>query len=188
MTEPNADDELVPLLAISPLTITMPMQTIQHDPDAGLSGDCYRVCLAALLGLNDPLLVPHFAELAADTLDRPGWEMTRLTRLWLREHHDCDLVTTPRADAAGFGIPYMATVHSQRGPWKHGVIALGHEIIHDPSGVGGYTFGQHGIAHDDPSAPDGDVAEMLSVKYQPGPDELVARWRAAALEVAPDPA
>lgn len=133
-------------------------------------GDCYRTTLGCLVACSSPQQVPHFAELAEVCLGpRLGWHAIRLARQWLREELGIDLMVVDPAAAAGYGVPYLATVDSKSGPWFHSVLAQDDEVIHDPSGKLDLYLGTEIVQ-----------AEVLCAMYDPAPDEMVRLWAAAA--------
>lgn len=150
------------------------MQSVPaHRPEDGAIGDCFRTCIACLLEARDPTWVPHFAELASDEhgIDKSGWECLRLARHWIRENTLYDLMTVKLEAAIEYDVYYLLTVGSKTGPWPHCVIGRGGEVVHDPSGVGGYTLADK---YD-------DTAGVLCAPYLPDPDEMVRRWAEAEL-------
>jgi len=109
-------------------------QKFHHKPDEGVFGDCFRTCLAVLLGV-DADEVPHF--LRSGTFDDAEYEQ------WLKSN-ELHLIRvtfpgeTPQenvmftADQMGGGLPYLLSGYS-RTPSNHVVVAKGNEIICDPS-------------------------------------------------------
>ncbi len=137
-----------------------------HRPGEGRVGDCYRTCIASLIGKKNPEDVPHFVEQRMANGDS-AWDDFRRARLWLREHEGVDLMYVNLDWAANQGMTYLITVRSKTGPWPHVVIGRGWEIIHDPSGCGfAYTL-------DDADEP---LVEILCTPYTPDPDEMVRQW------------
>lgn len=144
----------------------------------GRPGDCWRTCIACLIGAADPEEVPHFVEQAEQAGPNEGATLAEhwlLARRWLRRR-GLDLGVTALDAAADTGIPYMLSVPSHRGPWGHVVIAQGREVIWDPSGLDDYRWEEHDPAESDP--------RMLVLPYEPDPDTEVARWRSAEGEAA----
>ena len=133
----------------------------------GRIGDCYRTCIACLVGADSPDEVPHFVEQRKDTGDDP-WEDIRLARTWLRDHHGADLIHLSHRRAVELAVPYLATVQSKSGPWPHVLIGRRGYVEHDPSGL---WFGRV-VPLDDVN----DVVEVLCLPYAPDPDELIRRW------------
>lgn len=133
------------------------------EPD-GRMGDCWRTNIACLIGADDPEDVPHFLEIQFSTGDVDFEEM-RLARNWLR-NRDLDLATVEIGEAERLECPYLASVPSKVGPWRHSVIAQRGVVIHDPSGVGGYDL----------TGADTTV-EILVMPYTPEPDVLIPIWR-----------
>lgn len=142
-------------------------QTINvHRPGEGKVGDCWRTAIACLLGAPDPTVVPHFMEQVMHLSPLGGWEATRLARTWLRAETVYDLMEVNLAYAKSTDLPYIAAVHSKTGDWTHCVIARGDQVIHDPSGIDGYTLDD--IAR--------DTVDMIVTPYTPDPDEMVRQW------------
>jgi hypothetical protein len=118
--------------------MTPQKQKYRHDPDNGVFGDCYRTCLAMLLGLpRDD--VPHYVT----TMDPDAWKETVQPKYdsWLSDRglievaiaYACDLDTllslyelmNPKAH-------YMLTGKSGTG-CNHVVVCRGGEIVCDPA-------------------------------------------------------
>ena len=61
-------------------------QIVQHNPDAGAFGDCWRTCIGCLLDLH-PTLVPHFVQQANEKYGPECLtdKSTELARAWLLE-------------------------------------------------------------------------------------------------------
>ena len=137
-----------------------------HRPwaEGGRMGDCWRTNIACLIGAKDPEEVPHFVEIQ-HSLGDVDFEEMRLAREWLRSR-DLDLAAVNIGEAVRLNVPYLASVPSQVGPWRHSVIAQGMEVIHDPSGFGGYDLEEADV-----------VVEVLVQPYEPEPAEMVKRWR-----------
>lgn len=146
--------------------LTFLTQKHGHRPwaEGSRMGDCWRTNIACLIGAKDPEEVPHFVEIQHSTGDEDFEEM-RLAREWLRARN-LDLAAVNIGEAWRLGVPYLASVPSQTGPWRHSVIACMEEVIHDPSGVGGYTIEDADV-----------VVEVLVQPYTPEPGEMVRRWR-----------
>lgn len=131
-------------------------------------GDCFRTAIGCLVACSRPEQVPHFAELV-ELCPGPnyGWHAIRLARQWLRDELEMDLMVVDVGAAAGFGVPYLATVESISGPWLHCVLAQAGEVIHDPSGKLDAYVGAEIVQ-----------AEVLVRPYLPGPDDMVREWAA----------
>lgn len=56
-------------------------QRVLSDPVAGINGDCFRCCVAALLNIQ-PGLVPHFYE-AAHSDDDGSWDVEGVVDQWI---------------------------------------------------------------------------------------------------------
>lgn len=109
-------------------------QAFRHSPSEGVFGDCYRTCVATLLGV-DRDLVPHHAG------DLPDGNQTALMRTWLLARGYTLACFAFAADPSEVLhlmqtvnplTPYMLGGTSKTGT-NHVVIALGGEIIWDPS-------------------------------------------------------
>lgn len=137
-----------------------------HRPGEGRIGDCFRTCIACLIDAPSVGYVPHFVELTFNVDPKPGWAQLAIARLWLREL-DLDLMTVELATAVAIGNPYLLPVNSKTGDWAHCVVAQGDKVIHDPSGVGGYTLddARHG------------EADILVTPYSPDPFAAIRLWR-----------
>ena len=116
-------------------------QAFRHDPDAGVFGDCYRTCLAGLLGL-DRDDVPHWVT----TMDPHLWatEVQPKYDRWLAERGLQELAIPIQgrcADLAGVlefqrtrtkePTSAMLTGRSRTG-CNHVVITHNGKIVHDP--------------------------------------------------------
>lgn len=171
------EDSTADLLSIEPTRVRQ--LTPAHKPGEGAIGDCYRACVASLLGCSSAEQVPHFVEWSMEVEAargfhdaKGGWESFRLARHWLRANRDADLMTVTIEAAQGYGVPYVLSVRSKTGPWAHCVVAIGDAVWWDPSGVGGYTLAD---ANEDAG---GDV---LCTPYMPDPDETVRQWALRAI-------
>ena len=118
--------------------------SVQHDPDNGQYGDCFRTCLACLLDYDNPLDVPHFFEGGIIENDDDGRELWGGVDEWLISQHGLVHVKVPygtktvkeflaHADACLSNVAFTLLGESPRGDWNHVVICRGGEIIHDPS-------------------------------------------------------
>lgn len=136
-----------------------------HAPGTGPVGDCYRTCVAALIGRTHAEDVPHFVQQRMDTGDG-RWEDFRLARVWLRENENLDLAYITEKEAIERELPYLLTVQSKKGDWPHVVVAQIGRVLHDTSGGDYSTFERWD---------DGPV-EILCEPYVPDPDELVRIW------------
>jgi hypothetical protein len=98
-----------------------------HDPDKGTIGDCWRACIASILGVPAEE-VPHFLKLELEEL-KASW--ITLTVEWLRERG----YSLIRLDSAPFwvsdGFLCIASGMSPRG-FRHCVVYDGFDIVHDP--------------------------------------------------------
>lgn len=112
-----------------------------HNPEIDQIGDCYRTCVAILLG-RDALHVPHFSEMAH--FSGKGFGLAdELCEFWLNEQgykllrlmfHAGDGVEDAIKAATG-GLPYILTAQSPNFEGvAHCCIAQnGTEVIYDPS-------------------------------------------------------
>jgi hypothetical protein len=119
--------------------MTPVFQTINHEPDKGLYGNCMQAVFASIIDL--PIHeVPHFMK------DNPSSEeLWPAVRGWLRSK-GFSLFTicfNCRLDDLQYfmkehndGIYYILSGKSPRG-FDHNVIAMGNSIVHDPSPLGG---------------------------------------------------
>lgn len=123
-------------------------QKYRHRPEKGQIGDCWRTCIACLLGLERDD-VPHFYEDCWD-VDYVGLNKTKE---WLETHFGLTIMTFPMlADSVDCvtnamaswnpNLRYMLTGTSPRGTC-HVVIASNGRILHDPALDGGGLIGPH---------------------------------------------
>lgn len=119
-------------------------QLVQHRPDIGQYGDCFRTALGCLLDMP-PADVPHFhASPASDDILWPQ------INTWLREAkgfglysvaYDCSLAQVLEMQRVlNPDIFYLLCGASPRGT-NHQVIACGDKIVHDPASAGGGLVG-----------------------------------------------
>jgi len=111
-------------------------QLLEHDPDNGVYGDCYRTCIACLLDLF-PRDVPHFLEKGPESKD---WE--EATRKWLAGrglalftfvYRSSYLLPVERAmEMWNPTLYYTMGGESPRGS-NHEVIYRGGTMVHDPT-------------------------------------------------------
>jgi hypothetical protein len=109
-------------------------QTILHDPDSGLYGDCFRTCIACFLDML-PSDVPHFFDNGIG-----GVEGEEKCRAWLEERglylfrvaYGCSLEdVVDHVSVQNPGLYFMVSGMSPRGA-GHSVIAKDGEFVHDP--------------------------------------------------------
>lgn len=109
-------------------------QKFLHKPDEGIFGDCFRTCLAILLGV-DADEVPHFMGSGEfDALQFDDWieeNGLHLMKVVFPGHEPMENVMIS-ANVFGIGLPYILSGWS-RTPSNHCVIAQGKEIVCDPS-------------------------------------------------------
>ena len=114
-------------------------QAFLHDPDNGVFGDCYRTCLAAMLGMPRDS-VPHWVK----TMEPALWESKVQPKYdkWLAKKGLQELAI-PVQDAGLENIlewqntrtrmPTIAMLTGQSGTGcNHVVLVSGGKIIHDP--------------------------------------------------------
>jgi hypothetical protein len=120
-----------------------------YNPEAGIYGDCYRTCIAILLGM-DALDVPHFVQDSILAGHHNEGEHTRIAVLaWLKSRGLTMTVNTFAANQgytteciklATGGLPFLLTVQSPRYDCCHCVVAkvgeYGLEVLWCPT-VGG---------------------------------------------------
>lgn len=143
------------------------------DPDSLVEmGDCWRTCVAMLLGLDHPLDVPNFAHFAETHCGRWNAALCHVwMRDWLRENTEFDItIWEGKPDFPVWGI---ATIASRNGPWNHCVIMrsdTGQYVDPQPLNWG------HNYDIDDVF-----LWELLVYPYEPSPQEW---WR---MSLFPDP-
>ena len=111
--------------------MVFPTQQFIHDPENGSVGDCWRACIAGLLGL--PIEeVPHFVR----DFEEPDW--WEATRRFVRDHSPGDQIdwydpTFPAYIGDGWPVVILSGP-SPRGDWMHSVLAdsLTGEVVWDP--------------------------------------------------------
>ena len=111
-------------------------QLIRHDPGKSQWGDCYRTCIAMVLGLNASE-VPHFADGGeADTCkDRvDSWLEERGLKMFAW-YFDAEVTAFPHllewAGRAAGDDPYIVSVQSAVA--DHCIVGLGDEVFCDPA-------------------------------------------------------
>lgn len=100
-------------------------QTLLHDPDNDIRGNCLQACLASIFE-DDIENIPHFVEYTgADWFDR----MNR----WLIENKQCYILAITDWDKANHIFHGYSIMNgtSPRGV-KHSVVAYNNQMIHDP--------------------------------------------------------
>lgn len=120
----------------------LPKQTRFKDwtaPDNKLAGDCWRCCIAAVIGLPADA-VPHFLQDDIDSRERDDWkDCDDRTQAWLNERGfvlvrvngrnlHFDYLKTDRVPVIKCG----PTPRSQRMHQHHAVVYLGNEMVYDP--------------------------------------------------------
>lgn len=138
-------------------------------------GDCFRTSIACLFGYPDPTYVPHFVRetITLGLDDHGGWEDITAARRWARAAEELDLALVDRAEVDRLGVAAQATVRSHAGPWNHSVVYQAGEVTWCPS------TGDSG-AYKTEDLIDGEPMLVVCQPYDPGPDELLARWRVSA--------
>lgn len=141
-------------------------QAHAHYAGANPVGDCFRTCVASLLGASTPHDVPHFVQESIDAGIEDGRDDTRRARLWLRGHQGLDLAYVDLDLARRFEVPFLATVQSKGGPWGHSVVVAGDDHVICPTGTTSYT-----VEDVDCEQP----VQVLTLPYDPDPEELFRR-------------
>lgn len=120
-------------------------QLIKHDPENGQFGDCFRTCVAVIMGM-DASDVPHFCDyIEARPKDHPENRHNRLSR-WLAQFglapsfvayvgdvydlEDAMYYTSGQSP----GVPMILTGQSETG-CNHSVVILDQKIVCDPAGT-----------------------------------------------------
>ena len=111
-------------------------QKHRHDPDNGSWGDCWRTCIAMILGRPLPEEVPHFCDRGLDAeasfAAADAWLSSRnLQRLNVNWTGDLAGVLTWHRDMQP-GMAYTLIGTSRNGT-NHCVVCIGGEIFCDPS-------------------------------------------------------
>ncbi len=126
------------------LTFTPHRQLIKHDATKGQYGDCFRTCIASLMGLH-PSLVPHWFDIPKDAAT--PWDEVRA---WLREQgfnlFITGIISENQADGGltkqdvldwlaeeNPGVFVILGGKSPKGA-DHSVITVDGKIVHDPAG------------------------------------------------------
>jgi hypothetical protein len=117
--------------------MTPQRQQFRHKPDAGITGDCFRACIASLLDLSIDN-VPHFYDGTNDGPQTP--EQTEAIRSWFAAR-DMILIETAWSmtveEALAFSAERWPGLHivmggrSPRGV-NHVVIIRNGKMVHDP--------------------------------------------------------
>jgi len=121
---------------MTPDTSCFYKQLHRHEPSEGLIGDCWRTCIANLLGLK-PQAVPHFVQdNFGDGTDAAA--SYKATRDWLAARNLSLLsiaLYTDEPQTFDFGLsPYIMGGRSGRSDISHVVLGHGNfQILHDPS-------------------------------------------------------
>ena len=160
-------------------------------PGAYPVGDCYRTAWAAVLGLDDPELVPHFVQISIDNHGRAssGWHDSRLVRQWLRLlPGDLDSMDAPVSWFVEFAeanelttFPVVATVPSRAHP------SFMHSIAWDAA-QGKCLLDPADWDVVEPYRPDEVVdAAALCIGYEPEPEAAQRRWEAGDFALDPAP-
>ena len=110
-------------------------QTIQHDPDNGLYGDCYRTAIGCLLD-EPPQSIPHFNDQNSEMwmVDSDAWLEHRgllMVRLVTEAQDVADALAEGKVHVP-YRMFYLIVGESPRGV-GHNVIAREDRIVHDPS-------------------------------------------------------
>lgn len=175
MSEPVMEPWTAGVLDLEPSTLR---QVVKHSPPTSY-GDCFRTCVACLIGASDPRHVPHFVaqsiEAAGGQLDpaEGAWEDLAAARTWLRAEHELDLFPMTRSDADEMGVHYKATVISPTGV-HHSVIGRAGQVVWCPAG--------YDVAKLDMLP--GESVWVVARPWLPDPEGMVAEWRQRRLEGA----
>jgi len=115
------------------------MTILNHNPKAGIYGDCFRCCIASLLELS-AARVPHFMAYDPDEVADKGQWFPALNA-WLRpkgfSYVDLQTQENPPEKwfagigASGFVVYHVLSGKSERG-FNHSVVAKNGVIVHDP--------------------------------------------------------
>ena len=98
--------------------------TEQHDPPESI-GDCWRACIATILGRD----VPHFGRLALEQ----GKNQAGFTAEWLEERGYSLVQMTKAPTWFSDKTVFLASGPSPRDPQvRHVVLHNGLEVVHDP--------------------------------------------------------
>lgn len=101
-------------------------QTLFHDPDAGVVGDCFRACVASILELSIDE-VPHFFEDGG----RVWW--FELDRFLAQRGLAAVEFTTSSENVLSEAAVYIASGPSPRHPEvHHAIVCRGFDVVHDP--------------------------------------------------------
>ena len=110
-------------------------QTNEHKPDDGIYGDCYRTCIAMLIGLEKPDYVPLFYSLKGNEQSEAarGWLNERgLTRFEILYPGETEIdAVTETMQALNSGIPYILSGKGQHGV-NHSTVWIGDKCFCDP--------------------------------------------------------
>lgn len=107
--------------------------TIAHKPDVGKYGDCFRTSIAAILDIETPELVPHFADNGVD-----GLEMIERFRKWLARLNYAPIMLCYDGSQSfdelmqgfdGITVPFLVWGQTADGP--HCVICCNGALLHD---------------------------------------------------------
>lgn len=110
-------------------------QLITHSPQNGRWGDCYRTCIAMVLGMN-PRLVPHFCDGGDHTgsIESQEWlnqrGLSHVTIYYPPSYDIKEIMATLGHYSPD--TPMILTGKSPRGT-NHSVVALNGEIFCDPA-------------------------------------------------------
>ena len=85
-------------------------QLHRHAPDEGLIGDCWRTCIACILGLK-PQQVPHFVEQAVNAGRKTDGYHVELANEWLAKRGFGIISIALRADAPSIAFSMTPGIH-----------------------------------------------------------------------------
>lgn len=110
--------------------------TNEHKPNEGITGDCFRACVASVLEKNI-WEVPHFySDIEAEYM-----EVLKCIKEWFQGSGMSYLEMHTQEDPRDFmqdvnpDMYYILLGESKPGV-GHAVVAHGNKIVHDPSGTG----------------------------------------------------
>jgi hypothetical protein len=109
-------------------------QTVFRDPsrDDSIPGDCFRTCIACILGFEDVRMVPHFVH--EDMLGKGHW--WSLAWRFVMEHASLQLIETEPMFPYYLDDfhPYVIVGGGSPRSGRHAVIADARtgEVVHDP--------------------------------------------------------
>lgn len=118
-------------------------QLFDHDEGTGVHGDCYRTCLAMILGFTSPNEVPHLYQISDDTPEAYR-EAEAAYNEFLSSRGYVPLIVDMSSDLSfdefvgtvgsrvGVSTPWIAGVYSSAGT-NHAIVCRGARVFHNPS-------------------------------------------------------